>query len=439
MTGAVSSSLPATARLMLGLVLPWSMLSARPAMAGSDDEPILYSKTAVHDPVARLQEQIDRGELKLNYDDAHGYLSSVLAALKIPASSQTLVFSKTSFQRNLISPHKPRALYFNDDVYIGWVREGSVLEVASMDRRQGTLFYTLKQEKSAKPRFVRQTYDCLQCHESGMSQGVPGLLMRSVYPDEEGQPILSAGTFVSSDQSPWRQRWGGWYVTGTHGGMRHMGNVILADEEHPEQLDVNFGANLTDLCQRIKTAPYLAPTSDIVALMVLEHQTNLHNLMTKADYETRIALRDQQAMNQALKEKPDYRSPSTTHRIQSACEPLVRAMLFAGEAKLTYPVQGTSAFAREFATLGPFDKEGRSLRQFDLTRRLFKYPCSYLIYSEQFDALPAEAKSYVYRRLWEVLNGSDTSTPFSSLTEQDRSAILQILRESKRDLPGYWR
>jgi hypothetical protein len=417
---------------VVGLLLPAA------ALAGSDDEPILYSKTPVHDQVAQLQQRISQGELKLKFDEQHGYLSSVLEALKIPQSSQTLVFSKTSFQRNLISPHRPRALYFNDDVYIGWVQGGSVLEVASMDSKQGTAFYTLKQEQSAKPRFVRQTYDCLQCHESGMSQGVPGLLMRSVYPDEEGQPVLSAGTFVSNDQSPWRQRWGGWYVTGTHGGMRHMGNVILADEEHPEQLDVNFGANLTNLCQRIKTAPYLKASSDIVALMVLEHQTHLHNLMTKAGYETRIALRDQEAMNQALKEKPGYRSPSTTHRIESACEPLVRALLFAGEAKLTDSVHGTSNFASEFAARGPFDQQGHSLRQFDLKHRLFKYPCSYLIYSEQFDALPSDAKSYVYRRLWEVLSGNDNSLTFSCLSTSDRSAILQIVRETKSDLPAYW-
>ena len=385
-----------------------------------------------------MQQRLDKGELKLNFDDDHGYLASVLQALKIPQSSQTLVFSKTSFQRNLISPHKPRALYFNDDVYIGWVQGGTVLEVASMDSKQGAAFYTLKQEKSAKPRFVRQTYDCLQCHESGMSQGVPGLLMRSVYPDEDGQPVLSAGTFVSNDQSPWRDRWGGWYVTGTHGGMRHMGNVILADEEHPEQLDVNFGANLTDLCQRIKTAPYLTPNSDIVALMVLEHQTNIHNLITKANYETRIALRDQQAMNEALKEKPTYRSDSTTHRIKSACEPLVRAMLFAGESRLTDKVHGTSSFVEDFAARGPFDKQGRSLRDFDLTHRLFKYPCSYLVYSEQFDSLPDEAKSYVYRRLWEVLSGSDKSAAFSSLSDEQRTAICQILRETKPGLPSYW-
>jgi len=214
--------------------------------------------------------------------------------------------------------------------------------------------------------------------------------------------------------------------------------VILADEEHPEQLDVNFGANLTDLCQRIKTSPYLQPSSDIVALMVLEHQTNLHNLMTKAGYETRIALRDQQAMNQALKEKPEYRSASTNHRIESACEPLVRAMLFVGEAKLTDAVQGTSSFATEFAARGPFDQQGRSLRQFDLKHRLFKYPCSYLIYSEQFDALPPDAKSYVYRRLWEVLNGKDNSPTFSCLPPEDRNAILQLLRNTKSSLPAYW-
>lgn len=391
-----------------------------------------------HDAIARLQQRIDRGDANLNFDTKHGYLASVLKELKIPASSQSLVFSKTSFQRELISPHKPRAIYFNDDVYIGWVRDGSVLEVASMDPKQGTVFYTLKQQQTLRPKFARQTNDCLQCHESGMTQGVAGLLMRSVYPDEDGMPILSAGTSVTTDQTPLRQRWGGWYVTGTHGGMRHMGNVILADEDHPDQLDFNYGANLIDLRQRIKTAPYLAPTSDIVALMVLAHQTNVHNLMSKAAAEVTLALSDQRAMNLALKEKPDHRSQSTQHRIQSACEPLVKALLFSGEAKLTGELKGTCEFAREFESRGPADASGRSLRQLDLTHRLFKYPCSYLIYSDQFNGLPHEAKSYVYRRLGEVLSGRDSGDAFGHLTAADRTAIAGILSQTKNDLPIDW-
>jgi hypothetical protein len=420
---------------LLGMVL---LAIAPKAWASSDDEPICYTATPVDDPVAQLQRRLERGEVKLQFSPEHGYLESVLQQLKVPVSSQTLVFSKTSFQRNLISPRKPRALYFNDENYIGWVRGGAVLEIASTDARQGTVFYTLKQEKSEKPRLVRQTFDCLQCHESGMTHNVPGLLMRSVYPDDEGQPILSAGTYVTTDQSPLSERWGGWYVTGKTGRQHHMGNSTIDDEEHADQFDFGSGCNLTDLSKLVKTAPYLSKHSDIVALMVLEHQTNLHNLITRANYETRIALRDCAALNKALGDPPGHLSESTLHRIKSVCEPLVKAMLFSGEAKLTDAVEGTSDFTKEFAARGPADSHGRSLRQFDLHTRLFKYPCSYLIYSEQFDALPDAAKNYVYHRLSDVLTGEETGREYSHLTSDDCRSILQILRETKKGLPEYF-
>jgi len=416
-----------------------AVLSPCRARADSDDEPIRYSNTPAGDPVAQLQKQLDHGEIGLTHDAKSGYLESLLKCLKVPVSSQGLVFSKTSFQRTLISPRKPRAIYFNDDTYVGFVQGGPVLELAAMDRDLGAVFYVLKQQESPRPRFVRQTSECLQCHESGMTRNVPGLLMRSVYPDLDGQPILSAGTFVSTDRSPLSQRWGGWYVTGACGRQRHMGNVICENEDHVEQTDFSAHANLTSLSKLVNTAPYLRDTSDAVALMVLAHQQQLHNLMTAASYETRIARRDNDALNKALRDPPGRRSESFQHRVTSACEPLVKAMLFCGEARLAEPVHGVSGFDREFAARGPRDSHGRSLRDFDLTGRLFRYPCSYLIYSDQFDGLPDEARQYTYRRLWEVLTGRDDSAIFANLSDEDREAILQILRETRKDLPAYWK
>jgi hypothetical protein len=113
-------------------------------------------------------------------------------------------------------------------------------------------------------------------------------------------------------------------------------------------------------------------------------------------------------------------------------------MLFANETRLEAPVQGTSAFATEFVALGPRDRNGRSLRDLDLNRRMFRYPCSYLIYSEAFNALPKPALDYFYQRLWEVLTGKDTSEVFGGLTMPDRQAILSILRQTRDDLPSYW-
>src|SRR5262249_53739144 len=134
-----------------------------------------------------------------------------------------------------------------------------------------------------------------------------------------------------------------------------------------------------------------------------------------------------------------YHSENTTSRVKNAGEPLVKYLLFSGEAALTEPVRGTSGFAAEFARRGPRDGKGRSLRDFDLRRRLVAYPCSYVIYPPAFAGLPGPVKDYVYRRLWEVLTGKDTGADFAHLSAADRQAILEILRATKPDLPDYWK
>lgn len=428
-------------RRLIGIVAA-VLCCAAPGSRGesiSSQPPINYPTAKSTDAIARLQQQIDAGKAKLGHDERHGYLEAVLKALGVPVSSQTLVFSKTSFQRDLIAPWKPRALYFNDDLYIGWVQGGEVLEVASVDKHLGPVFYVLSQQEAAKPQFVRQTDNCLQCHEGNMTQNVPGLMVRSVYPDASGMPLFSAGTFRTTDASPWRERWGGWYVTGAHGAMRHMGNQVLRKKDEPESLDLDRGANLTDLAGKFDVSAYLANSSDVVALMVLTHQTQLHNLLTKANYEVRLALRDAEAMNKALGEKPGHEFDSTGRRIKGACEPLVKAMLFCEEQPLTDAISGSSAFAKEFAAAGPRDKAGRSLREFDLQKRLFKYPCSFLIYTDSFASLPKPAKEWIYGRLWEILSGKDAGKEFAHLPVEDRKAIREILAGTLKDLPENWK
>jgi hypothetical protein len=402
-------------------------------------EPINYLTAPVHDPVARLQELLQGRKVTLRHDDRQGYLRSVLERLNVPVSSQVLVFSKTSFQRSRIAPESPRALYFNDDVYVGFVQGGDVLEFSAVDPELGGTFYLLEQARTEAPTFLRQTHDCLQCHASGKTQDVPGHLVRSVYPEASGQPAFNAGTYSTSHESPMRERWGGWYVTGTHGKQTHMGNVLVSDRDHPEQLDTKGGANLTDLSGKIDTSAYLSPHSDIVALMVLEHQVKMHNLITLANYQMKIAIHYARAINKALGEPEDTISESTARRFHGPAEDLVKYMLFVDEAELSDPVKGTSSFARDFSARGPRDRQGRSLRDFDLKTRLFTYPCSYLIYSKAFDALPAPVKDRVYRRLWEVLTGEDQSPAFARRTPAERKAILQILRETKAGLPDYWK
>ena len=433
--GSVRSLVFGTVTLVTLLTLAVAAASDAPY----EEPPISYNTAAPADAIASLQQRIDKGEASLTRDDQHGYLEALLKELKIPVSSQTLVFSKTSFQRERISPKHPRALYFNDDVYVGSIPGSDLLEVAATDAKLGVNFYTLDQSQGEQPKFVRQTDSCLQCHAGSMTRDMPGLMVRSVFTDRRGQPILSAGTFLTTDESPLKERWGGWYVTGTHGGQRHMGNVTCPDEDHADALDRDAGANLTDLSAKFDTARYPSVHSDIAAVMVLVHQSELHNRFIRASYGVRLALRDAEVMNKALGRPKDFRSDSTQSRIKSVCEPLVKGMLFCGEATLEEPVKGSSTFTSEYAARGPRDSRGRSLRDLDLQHRLLKYPCSPLIYSQTFDGLPDAAKDYVYRRLFEVLTGKDTSKDFAHLSAADRQAILEILRDTKLGLPDEWR
>ena len=372
-------------------------------------------------PRCRLQRQLRDGKAKLEFDDRHGYLSAVLKALSVPVSSQVLVFSKTSFQAPRISPRMARALYFTDDVFVGWVPGGDVLEIASVDPRQGVVFYTMDQEAGVKPRIDRRD-ECLQCHASGGTLGVPGLMVRSVYVERSGMPLFHAGGFVTDHRSPLSQRWGGWYVTGTHGSQRHMGNIFAEDRDHPDVLDREKGANVTDLKGRIDVDNYLAPSSDIVALMVLEHQTRMTNLITRVGWEVRMALSDQKAINQALKEPEDQIGDSARRRIDNAAESLLKYTLFTDEALLEAPVKGAPSFAKEFQERGPRDHAGRSLRELDLTRRMFRYPCSFLIYSDGVRRVAAGGSRSL---LSAPLGSGDRGRPDAGLRPLDglRSAV----------------
>jgi hypothetical protein len=430
-------------RLLWGIILGSAALAVA-GLSGSylvplDHEAIQYSKRPVHDPVYRLGQKIVRGETQLDFDESHGYLRSLLAALDVPVESQVLVFAKTSFQAPLISPRKPRAIYFNDRVAVGTVRGSDMLEIVAQDPQLGSIFYTLTNEQAERPRFERRDDACLQCHQAGVTLGVPGLVVRSIYPESSGMPLFQAGGFVTDHRSPLQQRWGGWYVTGTSGSVTHMGNRVARDPDHPEKLDAHAAFSADDLERESDAGHYLSPHSDIVALMTLEHQTRMSNLITRVSFETLLALHDRAILNQALGLPAAAPSESTTRRIDSAVEEMVEYMLFLDEAPLEAPVLGTSGFARTFSRLGPRDRKGRSLRDFDLTTRLFRYPLTYMIYSEAFDSMPPAALDSIYRKLFDVLTGKEKKAPFTRMREEDRRAILQILLATKPSLPDYWR
>lgn len=390
---------------------------------------IRYRETTPDDAVAALQRRIDDGKLELTAEPGTGYLRSVLRALRVPESSQMLVFSKTSAKRALISPQKPRAIYFNDSAYVSWVPGDPEVEVSTVDPRLGVVFYTRAQAPHA--RFERRTRECLTCHVSALTEMFPGHLMRSVYADEGGAIDTDAESYITTDASPFRERWGGWYVTGRSGAQYHMGNQVMRDDA---RLDLKAGSNVTSLAGRVDTAPYPAPGSDLVALMVLAHQTHVQNLIIQADYRTRLLVEGGSDAESGSAGVVTHDPASDKAKIAAACEPLVRGLLFADEAPLTAPVSCTSSFARDFERRRPRDRRGRSLYTLDLKRRLMRYPCSYVIYSSGFDGLPRAARDYVYRRLSAVLNGDDRRAGFDRLTTAERAAIRQILIDTK---PGF--
>ena len=380
--------------------------------------------------VAELAQRVGAGNTALNHDENHGYLRALLKQLDIPISSQVLVFSKSSFQLSQIAPEVPRAIYFNDDIYVGWVNHGQFIEIAEVDPAVGSVFYTLNQEYDPHPVFQRETDQCLVCHDTFQtSTPVPRLLILSVLPNRAGN-ALKAAALITNDQSPMRERWGGWYVTGRHGKQQHLGNTIVgarADDVDEirsfiARMDLSSGANITDLSSKFDTKEYLSPHSDIVALTALGHQTHVHNMITSGIFE----IRDGVAQGLTGQKMSDV--------VKDAGDRIVRAMMFVGEITLTEPIQGTSGFAEEFTRRGPRDGKGRSLRDLDLQRRFLRYPLSYLIYSRSFDAMPGQLKEYVYKRFREVLTGEDKSADFKHLSADDRAAILEILRATK---PGF--
>jgi hypothetical protein len=372
--------------------------------------------------VARLQEAINQGEVELEFkNDGQGYLLSLLEKLKIPIESQLLVFSKTSFQRHKISPSTPRALYFDDNSYVGFVQGSDLLEISAVDKELGGVFYTLEQDPDKKPNFVR-TDQCLECHASSKTMGVPGHVIRSFEVDEIGVVDLISGTSQVSHRTPFEDRWGGWYVTGQHGKQIHRGNLFGKTAFKKQEESPNYLGNLDELKQFFNPSPYPLETSDIAALMVLEHQGHMHNFITRMQYEAQLMLNAYGHLRY-LKHKIDA---------------FLRYMLFIDEVPLTDTVHSSSGYTKAFTSMGPEDSKGRSLRDFNLETRIFEYPCSYLIYSEAFQALPEKLKAEIYNKLWKILTGENNQPEFSKLTVTSRKAIHDILKETLPDLPNYW-
>ena len=420
-----SGQFPFTFSVVLACTLPYGDAQTYTSNLPTDHPAILYQSADLDDAATRLGKQLASGQTRLAFREGGlGYLPSLLEYFGINPDSQALVFSQTSFQAPKISPRNPRAIYFNDEVAVGWVRGGEGIEVAALDPKQGVVFYQL----TAGTLVRRQ--ECLHCHLGSATLGVPGMFVGSVYPNGFGRPDRT-GAIITDHRTPFADRWGGWYVNAARGQQRDRANATAPDPAEPHALMTEGRQNLTSLFKEFNTAGYLSPVSDIVALMTFEHQTQMANFLTRLGWEARIAEHEPRPGPQ-----PDRRREAD---IEADIQAAVAYMLFVDEAPLKEPVEGVSTFTRTFAQRGPRDRQGRSLRDFDLQTRLFRYPLSYMVYSRAFDALPEAVRARIYRRLYDVLTGKEPGAKFERLSGSDRRAILDILGETKSDLPAYWR
>lgn len=381
-------------------------------------KPVEYGTGVLSDPVSLMNQRLKAKTQQLAFDSEWGYLRNVLKSLNISESSQLMVFSKTALNPRLIKPTNPRVVYFNDDVYVGWVPGARAMELASVDPLRGSIFYELEAKAATQPQFVRSE-QCLSCHGGDSSLRIPGLLVRSFITDQHGRPI--SGYSQISHDKPLAKRWGGWYVTGTHGDMVHLGNlfgkeVIEASKDNPA-----FRSNLEFVDAFVDTSKYLSPHSDLVVHLILDHQVHGHNLITRVSMEQQLGL------------KSDVE------------DRLLRYLLFLDEAELAGPLKGTTDYQKWFEKQGKRDAQGRSLKDFDLQTRLFRHRLSYLIYTDSFNKMPAAARLRILREIYAFLNASDAElirawdvvpTDFPLL---ERRAIQQIVAETLPDLPEFWK
>ncbi len=383
-----------------------------------DLEPIRYSDTLPTDRLAGLAKMLEERKLEGQPGQGLKALEFVLDYLNVPKESQVLVFSKTSLQNSRITPRNPRSLYFSENAYVGYVPGGAV-EVIAHDAVLGPVFYLVEPDKDGAMRIERDTNRCLSCHATSRTENVPGMLIRSVYAEEEGHPILQLGTHDVAHETPLADRWGGWFVTG-RSSLPHLGNRVFKEESDltPSSIPIKSVAGMVDVKN------YLRPTSDVVSLLVLEHQVKMHNLLNAAAMNYRRSVYFMQTLNPDA----DPTLGSAGDIADSGAKDIVDYLFFKDETDLGDGVEGDPGFQQAFVKRFPKSKDGESLVEFRLYGRIFKNRCSYMVYSEAFKGMPDVLKQRVIARMKRVVAGDEEG--FEYLKESERKRIDTILSET---------
>ncbi len=395
-----------------------------------------YFTRKPQDPMSLLMEKIDAGEVTITEENGKPLVERLLRELKLDKDTQVLVFSKTSLQKRAVSYRNPRAIYFNESVYLGWMPNGRV-EVASFDPEIGPLFYFQRQLDDTRSRLFVRTRSCLGCHAGNATNFIPGSLGRSVYPDRTGRVLKGIEDYRRSGHHiPLQDRYGGWFVSGQHGKMRHMGNSIATREDGQVTIDRKRFANLEKLDQFFPTDSYLAPGSDIAALLVFDHQVTMHHRLVEATYRARQALFDSK-LDPMETDVAKLAAGRSIREFTEGVDKVIDYMLFREEIALP-KVSCDANFRRAFTANKRTDKGGNSLKDLLLDGRIFEHRCSFMIYSPSFEHMPPMLRGAIYDRLHQILTAQAPVKGFEHLGAEERTRIFEILRETKKDLPAKW-
>ena len=423
--------------LVVGLMGPLATRASAQQVEPFEEPPINYSATPTNDRATAISAKFQSRAMEIRSMPAKKRLQWLLAELGVPVESQIFVFSKTSLQRELINPETPRVLYFSDEAYIGWSPTGA-FEVAVFDAKLGATFYVFEPHATKEEPLLARSGDCLLCHSR--HEHTPSLRTRSVFPDANGEPLSGSGSSNIAPSTPLAERWGGWYVTGTKAPFEHRGNLTGKKMDDFEGPSAQPTRNLLSLEGVVDTRRYLLKTSDVVPLLMHDHQVHVHNVLSKANQDARIALHRWPAMREILglpKDAPPQGSCLVV--FDSQAEKVLDALLCRDEA--AWPaggIQGDGVFAPAYAKTRKPDAKGRSLRDLDLQTRLFRYRCSPLIYSESFATLPKELHDIILLRLSSGLRAFPPSPSFGHLPDDERAAIHEILSATLPNLPVGW-
>ncbi|HAO95348.1 MAG: hypothetical protein CMP26_04925 [Roseibacillus sp.] len=399
-------------------------------------EPHGYFSKDAKDPVTLLMKRVQRGEVLIKEPNGKPLVERLLRELGLNKDTQVLVFSRTSLQRREVSYSNPRALYFNESVYLGWMPNGRI-EIASFDPELGPIFYFQRELDDASSPLLARTRSCLGCHAGDATNFLPGSLGRSVYPDKSGRSLRSIDDYRRSGHHiPLHDRYGGWFVSGNHGAMRHMGNAIASREGGKITIDREQFANLEKLDRFFSTEAYPAPGSDIAALLVFDHQVTMHHRLVEAAYRARQSLFDSKLDPKETDVSKLSKGRSTDEFLEGR-DKVVDYLLFRDETPIP-KVSCDPAFRRAFSANRIADRRKRSLKDLRLDGRIFENRCSYMIYSPTFDQFPPMLKGAIYARIHEILTSPKPVEGFDYLGKEEKRRILEILDETKEDLPPGW-